>query len=188
MLLNLSGSFLWVFSSNLRASRLMNSVLKTHSSKLSYSCSCRIMKSSCIVLKQWTRHLARGWSPRWGDTFHIFINGIIKQLTSEDRRWLVQVTDTAILHSSRGGGVLSPMNFFTTPAFAHFATCSLLRHWLKSHILALTALPLKPVSQRSHQLQSPRKSFSSVCFAVSSVINKSAFFYERVFNYVSLQQ
>lgn len=51
VLLNLSGSFLWVFSSNLRASKLMNSVLKTHSSRLSYSCSCRIMKSSCIVLK-----------------------------------------------------------------------------------------------------------------------------------------
>lgn len=55
VLLNLSGSFLWVFSSNLWASKLMNSVLKVHSSRLSYSCSCSIKKSSCIVLKVRTK-------------------------------------------------------------------------------------------------------------------------------------
>lgn len=52
VLLNLSDNFLWVFSSKRRASRLMNSVLKTHSRRLSYSCSCRITRSSCIVLRR----------------------------------------------------------------------------------------------------------------------------------------
>lgn len=52
VLLNLSGNFLWVFSSNRWESKLMNSVLKTHSSRLSYSCSCNIRKSSCRELKQ----------------------------------------------------------------------------------------------------------------------------------------
>lgn len=50
VLVNLRGSFLWVFSSYLRDSKLINSVLKTHSSRLSYSCSWRIIKSSCRVL------------------------------------------------------------------------------------------------------------------------------------------
>lgn len=50
VLANLRGSFLWDFSSCLRDSKLMNSVLKTHSSRLSYSCSWRIRKSSCRVL------------------------------------------------------------------------------------------------------------------------------------------
>lgn len=56
VLLNFSGSFLCVFSSNLWASKLMNSVLKTHSSRLSYSCSWSIRKSSCIGLKVRTKN------------------------------------------------------------------------------------------------------------------------------------
>ncbi len=49
-MLNLRGSFFCVLCSYRRASKLMNSVLNTHSSRLSYSSSCRIMKSSCSVL------------------------------------------------------------------------------------------------------------------------------------------
>lgn len=52
VLLNFRGSFLCVFSSYRFDKRLKNSVLKTDSSKLSYSCSCRMKMSSCIVLKR----------------------------------------------------------------------------------------------------------------------------------------
>lgn len=52
VLLNFRGSFLCVFSSYRFDKRLKNSVLKTDSSKLSYSCSCRMKTSSCIVLKR----------------------------------------------------------------------------------------------------------------------------------------
>lgn len=52
VLLNFRGSFLCVFSSYRFDKRLKNSVLKTDSSKLSYSCSCRMNMSSCIVLKR----------------------------------------------------------------------------------------------------------------------------------------
>lgn len=51
VLLNFRGSFLCVFSSYRLDKRLKNSVLKTDSSKLSYSCSCRMKMSSCMVLQ-----------------------------------------------------------------------------------------------------------------------------------------
>lgn len=52
VLLNFRGSFLCVFSSYRLDKRLKNSVLKTDSSKLSYSCSCRMKMSSCMVLQE----------------------------------------------------------------------------------------------------------------------------------------
>lgn len=68
VLANLRGSFLWVFSSNLRDSKLINSVLNTQSSRLSYSCSWRIIKSSCRVLHR------RGKSKRGKDTLTNHVN------------------------------------------------------------------------------------------------------------------
>lgn len=56
---------------------------------------------------------------------------------------------------------------FTTPAFAHCTTWSILPHWLKSHMLAPTVLwfvTLKQVIQRSHQQQRQHKSFGSFHF------------------------
>lgn len=66
VLANLRGSFLWVFSSNLRDSRLINSVLNTQSRRLSYSCSWRIIKSSCRVLH--ARESRRGKRKKGKDT------------------------------------------------------------------------------------------------------------------------
>jgi hypothetical protein len=64
VLLNFRGSCFWVFSSYRFAKRLRNSVLKTDSSKLSYSCSWRMKMSSCMVLKRgWTQHEPRFCSP-----------------------------------------------------------------------------------------------------------------------------
>lgn len=51
VLLNFRGSCFCVFSSYRLDKRLKNSVLKTDSSKLSYSCSCRMKMSSCMVLQ-----------------------------------------------------------------------------------------------------------------------------------------
>lgn len=72
VLLNFRGSCFWVFSSYRFAKRLRNSVLKTDSSKLSYSCSWRMKMSSCMVLKRgWTQHEPRFCSPTCSVNSHL---------------------------------------------------------------------------------------------------------------------
>lgn len=157
VLLNLSGNFLWVFSSMRRVSRLMNSVLKTHSSRLSYSCSCRIMKSSCIVLKRTSRtSTARKkreslflWGFWGGDAqtletiFHVSMP-TQRGLTSEERGQPVPVSHTGILCSS-------PWREASWTSFCPYcATWSILPRWFKCHMLTLT-LQLFTVSSNDNK-------------------------------------
>lgn len=124
----------------------MNSVLKMQSSRLSYSCSCKIMKSSCIVLKN-IKYLVRVSEntltfsmffflslPAYMDTemesesrvSHLHRNreSLTKQLTCKEGRQLVPVTHTRILCSSE----FSSDELVTTPAYTHRATWSTLPH------------------------------------------------------------
>lgn len=153
----------------------MNSVLKTHSSRLSYSCSCRIMKSSCIVLKNTNTALAIGVNLKCQlqlchethpkhlifvfDVSDIHPCSALMEAKMETRNHL------PYLHGTKEGSHIwrreDTSQGYSVPtreaqffpwwafynSFSYCTTWSVLSHWLKSHMLTLTVPRFLPLKQ-----------------------------------------
>lgn len=118
-----------------------------------------------------------GWKLRWRVRiiFHIFI-----EAEGAHKAAHIWRRKTACARNPHKDAVLLPERWtFTTPAFAHGTTWSVLPDWLKSHMLWI--LPLKT---RYTAFPSTTKSLLVPCtfFPIFFVVNSATFFNENVFD------